>query len=157
MPRGGLVAVVALTLGLAACGSTSSLPKAQFQHAQLGVVTADHPEFAKAEKACGDQVYAEGIEMNGRRITNRAEAGKIWANDMVNLAFPPGAGAVAGMQGALAVSTGNPNAGAGMSAGQSGALPRPPYHQAFTAMEDRVFDCLEAKGFTRMPKAPGQG
>lgn len=146
------ISMAALGLLLASCSSAA--PKAQYSHVEYGSIGSDHPQLVAAREECGKVAYAQGIEINGQRVTDRAVAIKAWAQFMVDQVMKPGAGAIAGTQGALAVSTGNPNLatqpGSVHASSANTSLKKPPYAARMDELEQQVWDCVTEKGFIKM-------
>lgn len=140
----GLVLAFAVTSGCA-----SSIPNAKFQHAVHGVVPADHPELESVRVTCGLKAYAEGIKINGTVVTSRAVAIEAYTKHLMDQVYQPGAGAIAGTQGALAVATGNPELATSTSSSRS-QITKPPFNARYEELEKKTWDCVNAAGWTRL-------
>lgn len=138
-------------LSLAACGP--SIPEAKFYHAQHGVVTSKDSRLAAVRDACGKTVYAQGININGKVVTDRNAAIDAWSQHLVDQVYQPGAGAIAGTQGALAVATGDPSIATRSSSSSGASYKKPPYDSRLNELEKQTWDCVKQQGWTKHPSA----
>lgn len=137
----------AVAAGAGGCGT--NIPKAKFYHPQHGEVTSDDARLTAVREACGKTVYAQGITINGKVVTSRDEALSAWSQHLVDQAMPPGAGAVAGMQGALAVSSGDPSLATQTSGSTGTSIQKPDYDARLNALEKETWVCVEQQGWTK--------
>lgn len=141
-------ACVLAVAALGGCGGSVKQP--EFRHMTLGVVPGGDPRVVAVRDQCGKAAYAKGIEIDGRKVTDRNVALDARATNLVNQAFPPGAGAMAGVQGAMAVRTGNPNYGVTPGASATQELKMPPYSKQLDELERETWTCVEKAGFKRV-------
>lgn len=141
---------ISLAVSLAACGP--NIPPAKFYHAQHGVVTSKDPRLAAVRDGCGTTVYAQGININGKTVTDRNEAIDAWSQHLVDQVYQPGAGAIAGTQGALAVATGDPSLATQTNASRTASFKKPPYDARLNALEKQTWECVKQQGWTKPPQ-----
>jgi hypothetical protein len=137
-----------LPILVSACGP--NIPKANFYHAQHGTVASDDPRLVSVRQSCGKTVYAQGITIDGKVVTDRDIAIKAWTRNLMDQAMPPGAGAIAGTNAALAVSSGNPALATG-GAQQASQIQRPSYSDRLNQLENETWACVEKAGWTKQP------
>ncbi len=140
-------------LGLCAAviigGCGPSIPKAKFYHAQHGVVSSDDARLAAVRTQCGKTAYAGGITIDGKVVTDRDVAVKAWTRHLVDQVMKPGAGAIAGTQGALAVATGNPNIATQSARPSTRDFKKPPYDARMNELEKKTWDCVKNNGWAK--------
>jgi len=132
---------------ISGCGP--SVPKAKFYHAQHGVVTSDDARLAAVRNSCGKTAYADGVTIDGKVVTDRDVVLKAWSQHLVDQVMAPGAGAIAGTQGALAVSSGDPSIATQYSAPSTSSFKKPPYDARMNELEKKTWDCVNKNGWTK--------
>ena len=142
----------ALISGALGTGCGTNIPSAKFYHAQHGVVASDDPRLVAVRQACGKTAYAQGITIDGKLVTDRDTALNAWSRFWVDQVMPPGAGAIAGTQGALAVSTGNPGYATQHTPSGKPQFKRPAYSDRLDQLEKETWNCVEKNGWTNQKK-----
>ena len=131
----------------------SVVPKTvYYEHAQYGLVSTEHAAFVKDRSECGKRAYAKGITIKGQLITNRSKAVKLFTEDLVYLNVRPGSFALAGIEGAMAVSKGDPSSvivNSALSNATSRTYRVPDYEDRFSQLEKETWDCVATKGWKK--------
>ena len=140
-------ATLSASLLLAAC--SSSVPKAQFYHAEHGVVSRQDARLSAVLEACGRQSYAQGITIDGTVVTDRKIATAAWSRYVIGSVAGARAGSSAGTQDALTA-----DADASAQATQdpakiTGKSPKPAFYGRFRELEQQTWDCVAEHGWTR--------
>ena len=144
------ITIGAVSLIVAGCiGTTKTV---YYEHAQYGLVSTDHAAFVTDRDECAKRAYAEGITIKGQLITNRSRAVELFAGDFIYLNFDPSSYALAGNEGAMAVSSGDPsseNVSSATSSSRSQTFRRPDYADEFWQLEEETWDCVATKGWKK--------
>ena len=144
-------------LAMSGCGQTPKLT--DMEHAQHGIVPREHPAFASDLNECATPVYARGLTVNGRRITDRPAATAAYLGwlkatytytDAAEAPAPPTVPPPRPKQAAAkpAVPRGDPSLVTGSTPAASQAEPQ--FVKDYFAYEKATWDCVRAKGWAEM-------
>ena len=146
MDKVQFLVVGALSLVIAGCSAAKK--PVYYEHAQYGLVPTEHAAFVQDRDDCGKGAYAKGITIKGNLVTNRSKAVELYVKDIVNLNIPPGSGAWAGIQGAMAVS-GNDPLLVPSTTSRPQTFNEPDYADKFHQLEKETWDCVATKGWKK--------
>lgn len=147
--RLSIILALGLALAAAACGPSPKLT--DMEHAQHGIVPREHIAFTADLNDCATPVYARGLVVNGRKLTDRQGATAAyqgWLKEAYTYTDaaeapprPPAKAKLVAQRDARSLVTGS----------TSGvAQAEPAFVKDYFAFEKATWDCVRAKGWSEL-------